>query len=109
MTSLLNELEKHLTVRITNVVVKDDHIEFFLDDRRIISFPLDWSPRLWHGTPAERNRWELIGRGIGVHWPELDEDISLAGVLLGLRSGESERSLQRWLKRRKDKAGSLPV
>lgn len=40
MTSLLNELEKHLTVRITNVVVKDDHIEFFLDDRRIISFPL---------------------------------------------------------------------
>lgn len=109
MTSLLNELEKQLTVRITNVLVKDDHIELFLDDRRIISFPLDWSPRLRHGTPAEQNRWELIGRGIGVHWPELDEDISLAGVLLGLRSGESERSLQRWLKRRKDKAGSLPV
>jgi len=59
--------------------------------------PLAWYPRLLHGTPAERDRWRLIGRGEGIHWPELDDDISVEGLLAGRPSGESQRSFARWL------------
>jgi hypothetical protein len=63
---------------------------------RSVSAPLVWFPRLVHGTPDERRRWE-IGSGIGVHWPDLDEDISVENLLRGQASGESQKSLQRWL------------
>jgi len=68
-----------------------------LADGRSISAPLAWYPRLGHGTAAERANWRLIGRGEGVHWPDLDEDISVDNLLSGARSGESPKSFERWL------------
>jgi hypothetical protein len=62
---------------------------------------LDWYPRLAHGSPRERQRWRLIGDGIGIHWPDLDEDISISGLLAGLPSGESAKSLKQWLASRR--------
>ena len=56
--------------------------------------------RLLHGQPAERNNWRLIGQGEGIHWPDLDEDISAESILFGQPSGESQRSLGRWLQTR---------
>ena len=72
-----------------------------LDDGRRISVPLDWYPRLAHGRVEERNNWELIGRGDGIHWPDLDEDIGVEGLLEGLKSAESPASFQRWLAARR--------
>jgi len=72
-----------------------------LEDGRTVSVPLQWYPRLAHGSPSERQRWELIGPGLGIHWPALDEDISIDGLLKGLPSGESEGSLKRWLNARR--------
>ncbi len=69
-------------------------------DGRSISVPLEWYPRLLHGTPQERANWRLIGQGEGIHWPELDEDISVENVWAGQPSGESQRSLKRWLEAR---------
>lgn len=71
-----------------------------LTDGRTVSVPLTWYPRLNHGSLAERTHWELIGDGEGIHWPDLDEDISLAGILAGRPSAESQTSLKRWLQRR---------
>ncbi len=83
-----------------NVAVTEDTLTLDLADGRTISVPLAWYPRLLHGTPEERNRWEWIGDNEGIHWPELDEDISVEGIIAGRRSGESQRSLQRWLESR---------
>ena len=60
-----------------------------------------WHPRLAHGSQAERAHWRLIGEGEGLHWPELDEAISVEGLLAGRRSGETQASLRRWFERRK--------
>ena len=78
-----------------------DTLTVELSDGRTISVPLSWFPRLTHGTDAERSNWRLIGGGDGIHWPDLDEDLSVEGLLAGRRSGESQESLRRWLKRRK--------
>lgn len=59
--------------------------------------PLAWFPRLVHGTPQERAHWRLIGDGRGIHWPDLDEDISVENLLAGKPSGESRASFKRWL------------
>jgi len=80
--------------------VSDDALVADLADGRTITVPLAWFPRLARGTPAERANWRLIGRGEGIHWPELDEDISVASLLAGRRSGETQESLRRWLQRR---------
>jgi hypothetical protein len=72
-----------------------------LDDGRSLSIPMAWYPRLLHGTKSERETFELIGDGEGIHWPELDEDISVEGLLAGRRSAESDASLARWLEKRK--------
>ena len=69
-------------------------------DGRVIIVPLVWYPRLAHGTPTERANWRMIGRGEGIHWPDLDEDVSVANLLNGDRSGESRRSFERWLESR---------
>lgn len=82
------------TVRIT---VTEDTLVVELADGRAISVPLDWYPRLVHATPAERNRWELHADNQHIHWPDLDEDLSVEGLLAGRPSGESERSFKRWL------------
>jgi hypothetical protein len=90
-----------------DMVVTEDALTVSLTDGRTLSVPLTWYPRLWHGTPEERARWRLIGDGQGIHWPDLDEDISVEGLLEGRRSGESQRSLKRWLEQRpavKDRA-----
>ena len=82
------------------VSVSDDAIAVDLADGRTITAPLAWFPRLAHGEPAERNHWRLIARGQGIHWPDLDEDISVESLLAGRRSGETQESLRRWLQRR---------
>jgi hypothetical protein len=84
-----------------DVQVTADTLVVELIDGRTLSVPVSWYPRLAHGTAAERARWQLIGRGHGVNWPELDEDISVEDLLAGRRSGESQPSLQRWLGSRK--------
>jgi hypothetical protein len=86
--------------RAQGVAVTDDSLTVDLTDGRTISVPLAWYPRLMHGTPRERNNWQLIGSGEGIHWPDLDEDLSVEGLLLGRASGESQTSLQRWLNER---------
>jgi hypothetical protein len=79
-----------------SVCVAADSLIVELCDGRTVSVPLKWYPRLVEGSARERRRWELIGPGIGVHWPDLDEDISVEAVLNGLASNESPASLQRW-------------
>jgi hypothetical protein len=88
------------TVKATDVVTNDDTLTVELTDGRTLSVPLAWYPRLLHASQTERNQWEWIGDGEGIHWPDLDEDISVEGLILGRRSGESQRSLQRWLETR---------
>lgn len=80
--------------------VSDDALTVDLADGRTITVPLAWFPRLQNGSAVERANWRLIGNGEGVHWPDLDEDISVAGLLAGRRSGETQESLRRWLQRR---------
>lgn len=87
-------------LRISGVTVTEDTLTVDLEDGRTISVPLVWYPRLWHGTPAERNSLEIIGNGAYIHWPELDEDVTVAGLLAGQPSGESPVSLQKWLEGR---------
>ncbi|ACF14405.1 conserved hypothetical protein [Chloroherpeton thalassium ATCC 35110] len=81
----------------SNVEVTEDELIVSLFDGRRISVPITWYPRLFHGTVEERSTYELMGRGTGIHWPLLDEDISVSGLLKGNPSFESERSLQNWL------------
>jgi hypothetical protein len=83
-----------------SVSVTDDSLIVDLDDGRTISVPLGWFPRLLHGTDEERNNWRLIGKGEGIHWPDLDEDISIEGLLSGRPSCESQPSFKRWLENR---------
>jgi hypothetical protein len=85
----------------TNVVVTEDTLTVDLSDGRTISVPLAWYPRLAHGTPDELAKWRLIGRGEGIHWPELDDDISVEGLIAGMPSGESQASLARWIDQRR--------
>ena len=80
-----------------SVRVSEEVLTVDLTDGRSISVPVSWYPRLVHGTPKERNNWELLGGGIGIHWPDLDEDISVQGLLIGRRSGETQESLAKWL------------
>src|SRR5881392_1484044 len=84
-----------------SVSVSDDALVADLADGRTITVPLTWFPRLAHGTPTERANWRLIAGGEGIHWPDLDEDISVESLLAGRRSGESQSSLRRWLDGRK--------
>ena len=97
MSSLAIEIR---TTTIQNVTVTDDTLRVDLVDGRTISAPLAWYPRLLQGQPEERNNWQLIGKGEGIHWPDLDEDISAENILFGQPSGESQRSLSRWLEER---------
>lgn len=84
-----------------SVSLSDDALIAELADGRTITVPIAWFPRLAHGTPMERANWRLIARGEGIHWPDLDEDISVESLLAGRRSGETQESLRRWLQQRK--------
>jgi len=85
----------------TNVVVTDDTLTVNPSDGRTLSVPLAWYPRLVHATRKERSAWRLIGRGTGIHWPEIDEDISVEGLIAGRASGESQQSFAKYLSERK--------
>src|SRR5438309_8722006 len=89
--------------RVLNVLVTDDTLSMDLEDGRTVSVPIGWYPRLASGTDSERSNFEISGAGYGVHWPDLDEDIGVEGLLLGKRSSESPNSFEQWLKRRKEK------
>jgi len=97
MTTLA--VERDIPV-IEHVVIADDTLAVELSDGRTISVPLAWFPRLTHATPDERERWRLIGKGRGIHWDAVDEDISVECLLAGKSSGESPASLQKWLESR---------
>ena len=97
MTTSTVELEMPETTRIT---VTDDLLTAELADGRIISVPLYWYPRLVHATEDERNNWDLHAGSRHINWEDLDEDISVEGLLAGRRSGESQASLNRWLEAR---------
>ena len=90
-------------LRANHVGVTKDTLTVDLDDGRTLSVPLAWYPRLFHGTPKERKNWRLIGQGEGIHWQDLDEDISVENLMLGKPSNESQASLKRWLDARKSK------
>ena len=94
MSTLEAELKpataQHVTVSYESLAVN-------LDDGRTIVVPTCWFPRLLKGTDAERANFRFIGKGTGIHWPDLDEDISIESLLAGRRSGEIQASLQGWL------------
>ena len=91
---------KNRVARAVAVSISQDTLSVDLEDGRTVAVPLSWYPRLLHGSETERSHWALIGDGEGINWPDLDEDISTDGLLAGNPSGESDRSLQRWLKSR---------
>ena len=97
MSISANEMKIPNAERVT---VTEDTLSVDLSDGRTISIPLAWFPRLLQSTPKERNNWRLIGRGRGIHWEDIDEDISVEGLLAGRPSGESQSSFKKWLDRR---------
>ncbi len=83
-----------------SVFIDDDTLTVELDDGRTVSVPVAWYPRLQHASKEEKTNWRLIGKGCGIHWENLDEDISVEGMLAGRPSGESQASLKKWLESR---------
>jgi hypothetical protein len=81
-------------IRVRDVSVTEDELSVALMDGRTISVPLAWYPRLANATPEQRARWELAGAGYGIHWPDVDEDLSTEGLLRGApapRGSERQR------------------
>ena len=97
MTTLTLEIEP-IAIEVT---VTDEKLIVELADGRSIATPLEWYPRLLHGSPQERQNWQLLGDGYAIEWPDLDEHIGIEGLLAGRRSSESKQSLDRWLATRK--------
>ena len=95
-------VEIHLP-NVEHVTVTEDTLTVELSDGRTLAVPLAWFPRLAHASAAERNHWRLLGQGQGIHWEDLDEDISAAGLLAGKPSGESQASLKKWLQGRESR------
>ena len=96
MTTLVLEREPHAV----RAEADNDCIKVTLDDGRMISVPLEWYPRLLHATQAERKHCQVFGNGTAIEWPDIDEHISVEGLLAGRRSGECDASFQRWLNSR---------
>lgn len=99
MSTLAIEIQIPL---VQDVSVTEESLTVDLTDGRTVSAPLAWYPRLFHAIQEERSNWRLIGKGEGIHWPELDEDISVQNILAGKRSSESQRSFKKWLQQRTD-------
>jgi len=87
-----------------DVLLTDDTLSVDLSDGRSISVPIAWFPRLLHSTEQERSNWRLIGKGQGIHWEDIDEDISIVELLAGKPLGESQESFGKWLAKRSEKA-----
>ena len=96
MATLEIESPAAVTIRVTDECLSAD-----LADGRTITVPIEWYPRLLHGTPGERDNWDLSGDGAHIHWPDLDEDISTEGLIAGWPSRETEESFNRWLEAKK--------
>ncbi|MBC8182907.1 DUF2442 domain-containing protein [candidate division KSB1 bacterium] len=88
---------EHKTARAKHIVINEDTLTVDLDDGRSVSAPIVWFPRLTHASAKERNNWRLIGDGEGIHWEDIDEDISIDNLLFGKTSGENQRSFKKWL------------
>ena len=86
--------------KIINVNINDDALSIDLEDKRTISMPIGWYPRLAHGAPTEGEDFQISGAGYGICWRDLDEDTGVEGMLLGKKSTESLASFERWLKKR---------
>jgi hypothetical protein len=99
MTTLVLETEPVAM----HVTVTEDKLIVDLADGRSLGVPLAWYPRLVHGTPAERQHWQLLGDGYAIEWPDLDEHIGVEGLLAGRHSGESPKSFERWLTARRSR------
>ena len=97
MSTLATEI---ITQSAIDICFSDSDFTVDLDDGRSISIPLVWYPRLYHATEEERNKWRFIGNGHGIHWEDLDEDISIEGLIVGKQSNESQSSLKKWLNSR---------
>jgi hypothetical protein len=93
MTSLVLETEP---IAI-NVAFTNEKLIVELEDGRSVAVPLSWYPRLAHASDAERQKWDLLGDGYAIEWPALDEHIGVEALLAGKHSGESDKSLARWL------------
>ena len=102
MNGTLSAMVTFSLPRAVKVMVTEDTLSVDFDDGRTVSVPIGWYPRLAHGTPAERANVQIAGAGFGFHWPALDEDIGVEGLLLGKRSLESPESFERWLQKRKN-------
>jgi hypothetical protein len=94
MSSSADEIR---TTLATRVEVSEDTLSVELADGRTVAAPLAWYPRLAHASPEERNGWRLIAGGRGIHWPAVDEDVSVANLLAGQPSAESQTSFKKWL------------
>ncbi|HEX2093205.1 MAG TPA: DUF2442 domain-containing protein [Longimicrobiaceae bacterium] len=94
---------------VSQVQISGETLTVHLADGRSLSVPLAWFPRLVHATPEELYNWQVIGDGYAVEWPDLDEHIGVEGLLAGRRSGESERSFQRWLEGRRSREQTDPA
>jgi len=90
-------------VRIKNITVNEETITAQLMDGRTISVPLAWSWRLSEATPKQRANWKIIGEGHGVHWPDIDEDISAESMLYGIPAPKPRSSSKLRLKSEKKK------
>lgn len=98
--SVLSSIED---IRATGVRVDDDTLTVDLEDGRSITAPIIWYPRLEHGNAKERSRYKIVGQGTAIHWPDLDEDLSVSSIILGRKSGESRQSFERWMAARREK------
>jgi hypothetical protein len=83
--------------RAQAIEVREDTIAVDLVDGRTMTVPIVWYPRLWYGTKEERNHFEILDEGRYIHWPDLDEDLSIDGMVAGRRSGGNPASLKKWL------------
>jgi len=90
---------------IAAVEVTEDELAVDLADGRSIQIPLSWYPRLFYASQSERRNFRLLGDGYAIEWPDLDEHIGIEGLLAGRHSGESQKSLKRWLASRHTPAG----
>ncbi len=88
----MNSLIGNTDLRVMSVVIDESRLTVELMDGRLIGVPLAWYPRLANATPEQRNHWELAGVGHGIHWPDIDEDLSIEGLLLGRKAPMQHRS-----------------
>jgi len=101
----MSSLELEAEPAAIKVTVTDEKLAIDLADGRTLIVPLGWYPRLKHATDLERQNWRLLGDGYAIEWPDLDEHIGVEGLVAGRRSGESEKSLEKWLSCRTCRAG----